>query len=236
MYMHCSSTSPATIDLSGLMVCKGLGQQAASHIAAISVVQRLSPGKSLFSEGDEAKNVYEIVHGTLRLCKLLCDGRRQITGFLSEGHLLGLAHEDRYLYSAEAVTEVTLCRYPRSRFSRMVDEVPGFAKRLLAVTSSELCAAQDQMLLLGRKSAAEKVASFLLTLVQRHGTQRGEIRIPMTRGDIADYLGLTVETVSRSLSKLRQDGVIALPTANTMTLLDADQLEALADGELADDL
>lgn len=236
MYTQSASILPMHIDPSALMVCKGLGQQAASHIAAISVVQRLSPKKILFCEGDEAKDVYEVVHGTLRLCKLLSDGRRQIIGFLSDGHLLGLAHENLYLYSAEAVTEVTVCRYPRSRFARMVDEVPGFAKRLLAVTSSELSAAQDQMLLLGRKSAAEKVASFLLALAQVHCSKRQEIRIPMARNDIADYLGLTVETVSRTLSKFRQDGVIALPTANSMIVLDRHQLEALASGDLSDDL
>ena len=94
-----------------------------------SARSRIAPGKTLFSEGDEADNVYEVVHGTLRLYKLLSDGRRQITGFLSAGHLLGLAHEDCLLYTAEAITEVTLCRYPRSAFDRMVDEVPGFAQR-----------------------------------------------------------------------------------------------------------
>lgn len=234
MYSHRNFAMPMNVDLSGLIVCKGLGQQATSHIAAISVVQRLVPTKTLFSEGDEAKDVFEVVRGTLRLYKLLPDGRRQITGFLSEGHLLGLTHENYYLYTAEAMTDVTVCRYPRSRFSRMVDEVPGFAKRLLAVTSNELCAAQDQMLLLGRKSAVEKVASFLLTLVQRHTIKRDEIRISMTRTDIADYLGLTVETVSRTLSKFRQDGIIALPTANSMTVCNCDQLEALAAGELND--
>jgi len=235
VYRHSTSTTPASIDLSGLIFCKGLGQQAARHIAAISVVQSFSPGRAVFSEGDEAKNVYEVMQGTLRLYKLLCDGRRQITGFLSEGHLLGLAHDGHYLYTAEAITEATLCRYPRPRFARMVDEVPGFAQRLLAVTSNELCAAQDQMLLLGRKSAVEKLASFLLMMARRRGIDK-RVRIPMTRSDIADYLGLTVETVSRTLTKLKQDGVIALPSANDIELRDHDQLEALAAGELSDDL
>jgi CRP/FNR family transcriptional regulator len=235
MYSHSMSAVPTNVDYAGLIVCKGLGQQATKHIAAISVVQKLSPGKVLFAEGDEAENVYEVVHGTLRLYKLLSDGRRQITGFLSAGHLLGLAHEDCYLYTAEAVTEVTLCRYPRSRFTRMVDEVPGFGRRLLAVTSSELCAAQDQMLLLGRKSAMEKVASFVVMLAGRRGNDRSEVRIPMTRADIADYLGLTVETVSRTLTRLRQDSVIALPSACCLQVRDRDRLEALAAGELGED-
>ncbi|HUL09708.1 MAG TPA: helix-turn-helix domain-containing protein [Candidatus Acidoferrum sp.] len=234
MYTHSAVTS-ANADFEGL-ICKGLGQRATSHIAAISVVQKLSPGRTLFSEGDAAENVYEVVRGTLRLYKLLPDGRRQITGFLSAGHLLGLAHEDCYLYTAEAITEVTLCRYPRARFVRMVDEVPGFARRLLDVTSNELCAAQDQMLLLGRKSAVEKVASFILTMAGRRGGQRSEVHIPMTRADIADYLGLTVETVSRTLTRLRQDGVIALQSACCIELRNPGRLEELGAGELAGDL
>jgi CRP/FNR family transcriptional regulator len=236
MYTHSVSTAPANVDFSGLIVCKGLGQQATKHIAAISIVQKLNPGKTLFSEGDEAENVYEVVQGTLRLYKLLSDGRRQITGFLSAGHLLGLAHEECYLYTAEAITEVTLCRYPRARFNHMVDDVPGFARRLLTVTSNELCAAQDQMLLLGRKSAVEKVASFILTMAERLGNERSEVQIPMTRTDIADYLGLTVETVSRTLTKLKQEGIIALPSVYCIELRDRDQLEQLAAGELGDDL
>jgi len=235
MYTQSVSAAPH-VDFSGLIVCKGLDQQATRHIAAISIVQKLSPGKTLFSEGDEAGHVYEVVHGTLRLYKLLPDGRRQITGFLSAGHLLGLAHEDSYLYTAEAVTEVTLCRYPRTRFVRMVDEVPGFARRLLAVTSNELCAAQDQMLLLGRKSAVEKVASFILMMAGTRGVEQGEVRVPMTRSDIADYLGLTVETVSRTLTRLKQNGVIALPSSHCIELCDVDRLQEVAAGELDDDL
>ena len=235
MYTQSVSAVP-NVDFAGLIVCKGLGQQATRHIAAISIVEKHSPGSTLFSEGDEAENVYEVVQGTLRLYKLLSDGRRQITGFLSAGHLLGLANDDCYLYTAEAITDVTLCRYPRTRFVRMVDEVPGFARRLLAVTSNELCAAQDQMLLLGRKSAVEKVASFILMIAGRGGLERGEICIPMTRSDIADYLGLTVETVSRTLTRLKQNGAIALPSSHCIKLRDVDQLQELAAGELDDEL
>jgi CRP/FNR family transcriptional regulator len=236
MHIHSISTTPAGVDFGGLTICKGLGQQATRHIAAISIVQKLSSGKALFSEGDVAENVYEVVQGTLRLYRLLADGRRQITGFLSAGHLLGLAHKDRYLYTAEAITEVTLCRYPRARFVRMIDEVPGFARRLLAVTSTELSAAQDQMLLLGRKTAMEKLASFILMMADRRGNGQSGVRIPMTREDIADYLGLTIETVSRTLTKLKQHSVIALPSANCVELNDRDRLEELATGDLDGDL
>ena len=159
----------------------------------------------------------------LRLYKLLPDGRRQITGFLSAGHLLGLAPEGVCVYTAEAITEVSLCRYKRKAFDRLIDEVPGFAKRLLAVASHELCAAQNQMLLLGRKAATEKVASFLLLMADQQGKDgEATIDVPMTRNDIADYLGLTIETVSRTLTKLRQDGLIALPSPDRIKIRDRD--------------
>ena len=149
---------------------------------AISSLQCKAPGETLFSEGDEADSVYEVVHGMLRLYKLLPDGRRQITGFLSAGHFLGLAPEGVCVYTAEAITEVTLCRYKRKAFDRLIDEVPGFAKRLLTVASHELSAAQNQMLLLGRKAATEKVASFLLMMADQQGNDDGEaVGIPMTR-------------------------------------------------------
>ncbi len=168
----------------------------------------------------------------LRLYKLLPDGRRQITGFLSAGHFIGLAPEGVFVYTAEAITEVTLCRYKRKAFDRLIDEVPGFAKRLLAVASHELSAAQSQMLLLGRKAATEKVASFLLMMANQEGNDGVEtVGIPMTRSDIGDYLGLTIETVSRTLTKLRQDGLIALPTPDRIKICDRDQLGELAEGE-----
>lgn len=235
MYAQSISAVPLRVDLSAFSMHRGLDQQARGQIAAIGATQKLSPGKTLFSEGDDAENVYEVVRGMLRLCKLLPDGRRQIMGFLGAGHLLGLADQDAYLYTAEAITEVTLCRYPRTRFERMLDEVPGFARRLLAVTSNELWAAQDQMLLLGRKSATEKLASFLLALVRQQGGD-DRVEIPMTRADIADYLGLTVETVSRNFTRLKQDGVIVLRSASSIELRDADRLEELAAGESVDDL
>jgi CRP/FNR family transcriptional regulator len=122
-------------------------------------------------------------------------------------------------------------------FEHLVDEVPGLAKRLLVVTSDELRAAQDRMLLLGRKSATEKVASFLVLLAGQYGSDDAEaVAIPMTRSDIADYLGLTIGTVSRTLTKLIRQGVIALPTANRIEIRNRDDLEELAAGETDDDL
>jgi CRP/FNR family transcriptional regulator len=229
MYAQAVSNAAVKTDFAGFAFSNGPGRKACSHLAAISSLQRKAPGATLFAEGDETNSVYEIVRGMLRLVKLLPDGRRQIIGFLSGGHLLGLAPDGVCVYTAEAVTEVTLCRYGRAAFERLIDEMPGFAKQLLAVTSHELRVAQDQMLLLGRKTATEKVASFLLvTVKQQDGDDAQDVNVPMTRSDIADYLGLTIETVSRTLTKLKQDGLIALPTPTTIEIRDRDQLEELA--------
>jgi CRP/FNR family transcriptional regulator len=218
------------MDPAGFAICRGLARQAASRIMAVSALHKGKPGETLFTEGDDAEGIYEVVSGMLRLYKLLPDGRRQITGFLSAGQVLGLAPEGTHIYSAEAITPVTLCRYARRSLDRLIDEVPGLARRLLAVTSHELRAAQDQMLLLGRKAAGEKVASFLLLMADQQGTE-DRVSVPMSRSDIADYLGLTTETVSRTFTKLKQEGFIALPTPYDVQIIDRDRLEDFANGQ-----
>jgi CRP/FNR family transcriptional regulator, anaerobic regulatory protein len=229
MYAQAVSTTAANTDPASHGVCRGPGLRAVNHVAAVSSLQTKAPGETLFSEGDETDCVFEVVRGMLRLYKLLPDGRRQITGFLSAGHLLGFAPEGVCIYTAEAITEVTLCRYKRTTFERLIDEVPGFAKRLLTAASHELRAAQDQMLLLGRKTATEKVASFLLLIAGQQGGDR--VDVPMTRSDIADHLGLTVETVCRTITRLKQDRVIELLTPSRIKIVDRGQLEELAVGE-----
>lgn len=228
--MQLQTVPAAKVNFAALAMCRGLGTQATSHIAAVSSLQRKAAGETLFNEGDEADCIYEITSGMLRLYKLLPDGRRQIMGFLTAGHLLGLAPEGTYVYTAETLTDVALCRYRRSGFERLIDNVPGLARRLWAFTADELRMAQDQLMMIGRKTAMEKIASFLLMQAELQGTP-DEIRVPMTRSDIGDYLGLTIETVSRTLTKLKRDGVIAVPRLDRIELCDHDQLEELASGD-----
>lgn len=231
MYAQTVSTNAARIDPARLTFGLGAGTPAANHLMAVSSLQRKASGETLFAEGDDADSVYELLSGMVRLYKLLPDGRRQITGFLSAGQFLGLAPEGTCVFTAEAITDVTVCRYKRSAFDRLIDEVPGFARRLLAATSHELRVAQDQMLLLGRKTATEKVASFLLLLANQQGDDEADtVDVPMTRSDIADHLGLTIETVSRTLSRLKLDGLIALPVPARIEFLDRAGLEDLAAG------
>jgi CRP/FNR family transcriptional regulator len=204
------------------------GKEATTNIIPITSLQRKPAGTTVFSEGDDADGVFEVVSGTLRLLRLLPDGRRQVIGFLCAGHLIGLAPEGAWVYTAEAVTDVTLCCYRRAAFERLIDTVPGFARRVLTATSHELRVAQDQMLLLGRKTASERVASFLLLMADQQESKK--ISVPMGRNDIADYLGLTIETVCRTLTQLKRDGLIELPMHGRIVIRDRDALEDLAAG------
>ena len=232
MHLQAVSNTPARTDLAPFAVTQSLGHHGTGHIMGMSSLHTKAAGETLFAEGHEADSVYEVVRGMVRLYKLLADGRRLITGFLSAGQLLDLAPEGIWAYTGEAITEVTVCRYKRTVFERLIDEVPGFARRLLSATSNELRTAQERMLLLGRKGAAEKVASFLLMMADQQGGDGAEhVNIPMSRNDIADYLGLTIETVSRTLTRLKQDGLIALPKSVRIEIRDRARLEELAGGE-----
>jgi CRP/FNR family transcriptional regulator len=233
MYMETLAGSPAGSLYHGRL---GLSTDVDGRSAALSTLQNVEAGEAVFAEGDAADSIYEVVGGILRLSKLLPDGRRQVTGFLSRGNLLGLAPEGFCVYTAEAITPVRLRRYRRAAFERLVADVPGFARHVLAVASHEMRAAQDQMMLLGRKSASERLASFLLRMAEMQGVEdEGKLALPMTRTDIADHLGLTIETVSRTLSKLRRDRLIDLPDTGHVVLLDRDLLEDLAAGDTDQD-
>ena len=216
-----------------ICVCAVLEERELTHLSAISLPKSYSPNRPIFHAGDPTAFVSNVVKGAVRLYKLLPDGRRQITGFLFPGDFLGMAANDEYAYSAEALTAVELCRFPRKKLEGLLDRLPGLERRLLGAASNELIAAQDQMMLLGRKTAREKVASFLLTL-SRRATQRGEaanpVHLPMTRADIADYLGLTTETVSRTITALRTQGMIELMASDKVSVPDPAALHRIADG------
>lgn len=202
-------------------------------MASIAHIQLLSPRQMIIDEGESAESLFNITGGAVKLYKLLPDGRRQITGFLFQGDFLGIALNQEYANFSEVVSDVTLCRFPRVRFEALFDEFPKFEKQLLEVASNELAQAQDQMLLLGRKMALEKVASFLLYVSER-ARQRGDapspISLPMSRADIADYLGLTMETVSRTFTNLKSSSAIRLLLGNMVALFDRKTLQNLSDG------
>ncbi len=211
-------------------VCATIRAGELERHAMTRTSQTIAAGTTFVGEGEPALNVFTIVSGVVKLFKLLADGRRQIVGFLVPGDMFGFAPNDKYTASAEAVSSVTVCRCARRQLERAFTEFPGVERQFLDVINRELVAAQDQMVLLVRKTAHERVASFLLSLFRRQPNDDDSIDLPMTRTDIADYLGLTTETVSRVFTVLKGSGCIAANGSSKVYILDQDALEELADG------
>jgi CRP/FNR family transcriptional regulator len=194
-----------------ISVCASLDADELDALNALSEKRSFQARETLFLQGDAADSVYNVTCGTLRLYKLLPDGRRQIVGFLLAGDFVGLSLSERYGFSADAIEGVKACRFDRDDFVDFVDSKPHLLRRLHEAATHELTLAQDHMVLLGRRTAEEKVAAFLLTMrerLRRLGASSVTIPLPMTRQDLADYLGLTLETVSRIVSKLAREKVV----------------------------
>ena len=193
----------------------------------------LDTGVPLVDEGETERNVYSVTQGCLKSYKLLADGRRQITGFLFPGDFLGLTRSDTYTATVEAVTPATLCRLERKELDQLSRAIPNLDRRLHELASETLAELQDHLLLLGRKTAQERVASFLLTLSRRaveRGSPANPVDVSMSRDDIADFLGLTTETVSRTMTRLRSQNLIVTGKDKTIDIVDADALAKVAEG------
>lgn len=188
-------------------------------------------GALLFDEGDEATHVHVVAAGVVQEYKMLPDGRRIITAFHYPGDLVGMTFENVHSCAAEAVTNVMLRRFPRKLLADYNEQLPDFYKRLLSHLSHELSLAHSHVLSLGRKTAIERVASFLIELADRAAREGGTYRrlwLPMRREAIADHLGLTLETVSRVFSRLRRERIISTEQHGYLELLDIDALHDLA--------
>jgi CRP/FNR family transcriptional regulator len=215
-------------------VCAELKDPEIERVRRLARIQQYAKGQSIIEQGAPAEFLYNVVRGALRVFRLLADGRRQITGFLRPGDLLGLVFNESYAYGAEALTEVSLCRFPRPEFESLLAEIPTLERRLLVEASSELTQAQDQMLLLGRKTAKERVASFLsawANRAERRGPPATTIELPMSRSDIADYLGLTTETVSRTFTQLKAARILKLIDPTHVEILQPQTIYQVASGE-----
>ncbi len=216
-----------------LTICAPLEERELAEMSAILSRLEVNPGSPLLFEGDPARHLFNVTTGAVKIYKTLADGRRQMTGFLFPGDFLGLANDETYAYGASAITKTWVCRFPRDKLEALLKRFPKMERRLFAMASHELAVAQEQMLLLGRKSAREKIASFLLMLsgrAVRRGQTDNPVSVPMTRADIGDYLGLTTETVSRTFTQLRQCGMITLLPGGKVQLIDSDRLEEIAEG------
>ncbi|MBN9472200.1 MAG: helix-turn-helix domain-containing protein [Bosea sp.] len=190
-------------------------------------------GQAVFRDDDPAMHVFKIVSGLVRIAKILNDGSRVITDFFYPGEIFGLAPDERYLGDAEAVGEVKLRRLSRNRFQQAVDSSEQLRPQFINWLYREMASAQARMVLLTRKKAEERVCDLLLTLARRAGNDNGpasEIEIPISRIDMADYLGLTIETVSRTMTNLIRRGVIQSSARYRFTIRKPALLKSLADG------
>lgn len=192
-------------------------------------VRTLKPHEPLFRDGDEKTSTYQVLEGAFVLYRLLPNGRRQVMGFAVRGDLVGLGMGNTHRCSAEASGFAKVRALPASALGRAASQDPQLAMQLYEAISNELTIAQDLLMALGRLNASERVATFLLGLASRNG-QAERIDLPMTRSDIADFLGLTTETVSRTLTKLTNAAIISRHPGS-IRILDADALEEIADGD-----
>lgn len=216
-----SKPSPADEDLRAL-------QQVGMKV-------RFARNETIFNDGDEATNCYKVISGAVRLCKHMADGRRQIADFLLAGDFFGFMQFGNYKFTAEAVGDVVLMCYPQRQVARLSSSMPNLRGRLLVLLSQRLLGMQDHLVMLGRQTAKERIASFLLHIGERSDAEEGlAFDLPMGRQDIADYLGLTIETVCRMLSELKRQHIIAIPSLSQVLLSDMNALQTLTEGGESD--
>lgn len=208
-----------------------LAPEESSRLAATASTMDVPRRGVIFTPGERAETLYTVASGVVRIYLATADGRRQIIGFLHPGGVLGFAHGDVHTCGAEAVTAVRLRRYSRRAFAGLCERMPRLERALLRVAAHELTLAQDHIVMLGRKSARERVAAFLCLMARRTSlpdTAGTRLWLPMSQADIADYLGLTIETVSRVLTGFKRDGAIRALSRDRLEVLDFASLENIA--------
>jgi len=203
-----------------------------SALASLGTIAHCNRNHTIFAEGDAADYSYKVLAGAVRLSKMMSDGRRQIAEFALPGDFFGINWLDEQAVSAEALNDVTLVCYARGRLDRLCDENHDVREEIFSNLRHDLWAAQNHLVILGRQSALERVASFFVYLTARsRTTDKNKIDIPMTRQDIADYLGLTIETVCRMLTKLKSSGTIDIPDRHTILVRNMAALKRAAQPE-----
>ncbi len=215
-------------------VCATCDKQEMETLESIKYYQTYEAGRTIMWSGDRMEFVASIVSGTATIEHLTEDGRKQTVGLMLPSDFIGRPGREEAVYDVTAVTDVTLCCFRRKQFEHLVQNTPHIAQRMLEMALDELDAARDWMFLLGRKTAREKIASFLMLIARRTtasdldtATELG-IDLPLTRDAMSDYLGLTLETVSRQFSKLKAEGIIQLQGKRRVIIPDLDRLRAEA--------
>lgn len=225
----------ATCPIRHRAVCSYSSPAQLAELDAAKFYRDYAPGQEIVAEGENTTALGSIVTGVVALQKTLEDGRRQIVGLQFPADFVGRPFRPAATYDAVAATPVRMCMFQRRHFERILSINADLERRLLEMTLDELDCARDWMVLLGRKTAREKLATFLIWLARRHAaaeklplTSGLEIALPLTREAIAEYIGLTIETVSRQFTQLRRDGVIELGDRRGFIVSDIAMLQALA--------
>ncbi len=198
-------------------IWSGNGNPIADSIELMGVRMSYARNTEIYGEGEPADYLYKVMSGAVRVSKLLDDGRRQVTAFHLAGEIFGLELGKEHRFSAEAISESSILVVKRSTVLALAGRDGEVARQLWTLTADALQRVQDHMLVLGCMSAKERVANFLLQLAKRVSSGN-EVELPMPRQDIADYLGLTIETVSRTMTQLENDATIGLPSSRRIVL------------------
>jgi CRP/FNR family transcriptional regulator len=213
-------------------ICGALEPDQLVELARHTRQVRAKSGEELIGDTEEVKSYANVISGVVKLTKMLADGRQQVIGLQFAPDFLGRPFAEESRLSAEAASGVNLCKIPKSALESMIKSSPELEHRLLMQTLKELDEARDWMVTLGRKTASEKVASFLYLIASNIDPSKDideidsiKFDLPLTRVDIADFLGLTVETISRQLTKLRKDGVIEIENNRTFFVPNIERLE-----------
>jgi len=212
-------------------VCGALTPEQLQTLAKHTTRREHPAGTVLLREADPVESHANIMRGVVKLSKILADGRQQIVGLQFAPDFLGRPLTAENAMTAEAASSVQICGFPKSTLERLMTENPGLEHRLLGQTLKELDEARDWMVTLGRKTAAEKVASFLHLIashIDPEADHSASFELPLSRSDIADFLGLTTETVSRQMTRLRREGVITIENRRLITIPDHERLVELA--------
>lgn len=216
-------------------ICARSDQDELERLNDIKFYKSFPAGQSIALGGLPTDFVASIVSGVATLTGTLEDGRTQVVGLLLPSDFMGRPGRDTIANDVTAATDVTLCCFRKKPFEQLLTEMPSVRERLLEMALDELDAARDWMVLLGRKTAREKVASFLVLVMRRSANPEAKalgdpsrIELPLSREVVANFLGLTIETVSRQFSSLRKDGVIDLEGARSVLIKEPQQLAALA--------
>lgn len=214
-----------------LAVCSAVPADKMYVIESAVGEMRLHAGAILAHEGAPRREVYTLTRGMMRRVRLLADGRRLVAGFILPGDFIGFSSGSHYRHTIEAVTECALCAFSMQEMKTLCKQLPELESGLLEHACTELDATRSGLMTLARLNPAERLAHFLIEIGERQRLRGGsatEIALPMTRTDIADYLGLTIETVSRSFTRLRREDIIGLDGAHHVTLLDVAKLREMS--------